>query len=1608
MLKAAFDYEDKKDNPVEFAWDYMVMWPLMKMYERINQAGSYIGAAAPGGIDPISWDEANTISPGQVATLNAEVSLADTSKMENRLNLALTTLGPMSSAGSFVAFNAYRLDGKLLPDDFQNDPKQFLDKKTQQEVFEGDGPAKYVSGTYDFTWALVVDPLIIVPGGKLLKFSRLRFLDEPFDADGLTRQQNALADDVLRVSQDPTILKESTGRFSQYLPAFMGGSSQLSGLGQLVRYAQKAKPTQLTELEKRYGNSDLWVSINQLKSNPLYQKLDEVEQFNVATLVMRSMGLNDNRAMRGLVDAHPGITIMNNYAIAARKASVFSFDSAASAATVSKKLDELAGDIRLSYDNMKRQEPGSKAYMEAETEWLTNLRVYSTIAGDSNPAMKAAQLAALPDTPELALKVLTQVDDFTKAGMDEISRVTAGAENLIQKIGMRNSAALTSEARIGRAGVAGRWNQARRLRNMDRSASVYSMSGSVTRGLRAPKSVDLPIGTTGRILRLWRLGGVERPSGTVDLRGISGADNIREITAMVFAAKTFSGAPKVVDGTVRGGRARGEKIIDDWLKRTGNQSQKDAGYGLDALYDLEKTLLKEIFHYNRKGSALDELAKKAPDGAATEVVRKALVEVADGDIGKISEADLDKALEAFIKDANGSRQSQMKALQEGRSYWVDADGNVHHVPAMSSNMAGRMYTWDYRDFEHRLTRSDALQTAADKGTSLYTAFNDIWRPAVLFRLGYPIRNVGEGVIRASLYQTSLAPILDAFKAGWDGSGNLLFRRTKKMDARREKIVTDLSDEINEGLADIKHADLNPYKSSSRDEMIQDPAFVRATRDGKFRTWWKATLAKFSIELKRNEDMVVEAQKNYDDVLSRMPEGTSVDVAAPLIDDINAMPVPAAGDAATSVDEVLAAATRVRVKPTKKNPGKTIENDPVPEGKFTDASGYGIEEATFLPNGQVIFHRSSIRKGKEGARPKTAIVVKTSGTLLGGDKGYVFDAGKRFTVKQVDEKNNLVYVQVSGIKKPIPLPMEIVTSKTPKVEANKLKKIIEQNNEEFARRERTQGVQDTVNNLDMEGLPEFRTPMLGDDIDVELMTEFANARASLEMAQENLAVLKNRLGELYKPSRAVQMYAQQRVRKAMAFQTEIYQDAGASLMTQLITAERRNAFTDNTLGSVATDAASARMTTRHQLSINSRVNEYSWKRGTTTEFTKLDPRDPDAGGFLGKAAVGRSQKEIDKRRDLYFEGNATQLRQMFESGVGKRVMRADVETGPDGELVFTAKALDDLIAYLDTPEGRIEWRFVQGQIDDVPGGTPRWGAEPIGKQFRHPRRGSQQDIENREAYLNTVLGLFERLTPSGELRNAIRNGSVSPTAPGFTGQVSRLNGAAPDDALLPLIGDTVTYTTAQIQKFSERYREAVQKVFEVIGAMPEDAFVRMPFYGREYRRVFDMRVKRAATQAEREGRTFLSAKEINDIYQKSHLDSLRATKRYLYTIERRTWLGDRFERVAPFISAGQNAVQAMGRLSNRDPAAAALIAFLWSRPYASGELVNDENEVSFAWAKEILPQSVHQYISDWGADLGSLNLLMPETVRYFPPSWPHCDYACRWNDEAWHHIEALRS
>ena len=339
ILASLFDYSDTEEdvknkghlgsfvgNPLEYSYDLGLIRPLMKMYELLAQGGSYIGAAAPGGIDYMSWDDARKISPGQVALLNVENALDgqglyDPSRsVEDTINLALTS---MVGAGSYTVLNSLMFGGDALPDRFQSDPAQYLSKKRQEEVF-GEGAAKYISGGYDFYYALTVDPLIFVPAGKAIKFSRLRLLDETLKTeDDVRRAQTVLGDQAESVKAKERELIES-GDYANMTPeqqadalgltvgeglgeagvlqsstnlvkSAVGRGEELSGIGQLVAYALVADPRQLVTLSNRTGQDSLWRQINSLNNqqNPdsLFNTMSLAEKYELGTLLAKSSGL---------------------------------------------------------------------------------------------------------------------------------------------------------------------------------------------------------------------------------------------------------------------------------------------------------------------------------------------------------------------------------------------------------------------------------------------------------------------------------------------------------------------------------------------------------------------------------------------------------------------------------------------------------------------------------------------------------------------------------------------------------------------------------------------------------------------------------------------------------------------------------------------------------------------------------------------------------------------------------------------------------------------------------------------------------------------------------------------------------------------------------------------------------------------------------------------------------------------------------------------------------------------------------------------------------------------------------------------------------------------
>lgn len=105
-------------------------------------------------------------------------------------------------------------------------------------------------------------------------------------------------------------------------------------------------------------------------------------------------------------------------------------------------------------------------------------------------------------------------------------------------------------------------------------------------------------------------------------------------------------------------------------------------------------------------------------------------------------------------------------VAKAKGFIID-DGDVNIIPDLQSLLAEGMPTMDFHFIEtiFRLERGSGVRRGKDwmslKGSRGLAAFDAIWRPLVLMRLGYTVRNVTEGGLRelaafgtlGSMYQT---------------------------------------------------------------------------------------------------------------------------------------------------------------------------------------------------------------------------------------------------------------------------------------------------------------------------------------------------------------------------------------------------------------------------------------------------------------------------------------------------------------------------------------------------------------------------------------------------------------------------------------------------------------------------------------------------------------------------------------------------------------------------------------------------------------------------------------------------------------------------------------
>ena len=363
------------------------------------------------------------------------------------------------------------------------------------------------------------------------------------------------------------------------------------------------------------------------------------------------------------------------------------------------------------------------------------------------------------------------------------------------------------------------------------------------------------------------------------------------------------------------------------------------------------------------------------------------------------------------------------------------------------------------------------------------------------------------------------------------------------------------------------------------------------------------------------------------------------------------------------------------------------------------------------------------------------------------------------------------------------------------------------------------------------------------------------------------------------------------------------------------------------------------------------------------------------------------------RDAWAQGMVSTIDDLASSAIVRRL----INNGMD---------IDDTVKWLRfDPEGQDFYRKISlmfGDSADNPASIARAMGDPdvyitvstatgvqrkrlkaFGEEIETPS-GAKMTVYDSEAtlaYVNDVANKIQTTMQQQEAFMALLRRRVSEIdrAPEqITGAVpgTRVSGIdaetvkAAIDSLPPNVQNSLTYVLGDemiqmgTKGFMDLWATGVNKVFRVLGQIPEDAVARGPFYNDRFKATRNVLIeqywanqgikaadlkkrKKAKTKEGREqGNTIahdeftIPADELSQITVTAHRQALKDVREWMYTIERRTNLGKYGEWIFPFVSAAQNSTIAFGKLLYKEPWLAPLIADMWRMPTRLG--IEDEN------------------------------------------------------------------
>lgn len=179
---------------------------------------------------------------------------------------------------------------------------------------------------------------------------------------------------------------------------------------------------------------------------------------------------------------------------------------------------------------------------------------------------------------------------------------------------------------------------------------------------------------------------------------------------------------------------------------------------------------------------------------------------------------------------------------------------------------------------------------------------------------------------------------------------------------------------------------------------------------------------------------------------------------------------------------------------------------------------------------------------------------------------------------------------------------------------------------------------------------------------------------------------------------------------------------------------------------------------------------------------------------------------------------------------------------------------------------------------------------------------------------------------------------------------------------------------------DRVNGFTNKAFEIIGTMPEDQLIRLPFASRIYERTLQDSLRILQGQFGDN----IPAWAVDVAINSARRRAIKDTKTFLFTQDRRTNFGRVGERFIPFVSAWQNSVVAYGKLISRNPQTLYYAEQAWRAPDRIGAVDADGNVrvpiPQFLVGKEMWVPGVGNvpitgtYDDEWVYDKSSLSVL----------------------------------